>query len=80
MDSWKELAEYLVMLVIGGIGFVLKYHNRRVNELSDKKVDKDDFNTEQERRRQDIKDLHSKIEKGQFETTQRLDRILEKVS
>lgn len=89
--EWKDIAQYVWVLFVTVFGFMLKAGSNKLNALDKDKLDKHDYEIDRHefrddmrqlsiRVREDVKDLHKKIESGQKENREQLGKILDKLS
>lgn len=63
MSDEKTVVEYLaggVITILSGIGI---YHSKKIAEIPEKYMSKDDFNTAKKEIREDIKGIHDRLDK-----------------
>lgn len=82
LTFWAETKALFVWLfcgVLGLFGWTVKRQIHRLDILEKNSISRKEHNDTTKSFRQDVKDLHAKIESGQSETTARLDRIIERM-
>lgn len=63
MSDERTIVEYLaggVIAILTGTGL---YHSKKINEIPEKYMSKDDFNTAKKEIREDIKGIHDRLDK-----------------
>jgi hypothetical protein len=79
LSLWHETKAIFMLFcgILGLSGWVAKRQINRIDTLEKNSISRREHNDTTKSFRQDVKDLHAKIESGRSETTKRLDRIIE---